>query len=499
MPPALSRRTVLVALAALTALGLVHSLGSGFNGADEAWFLRVCERIADGDVLYRDVFYGATPLAPWLGAALVSLLGTELLVVKLLCAAALAGSAIAAACVLARLGAGRIPALALAVVIVVTPGLAGDSLYTTLSVTWAMASLAALLAWQQGRGTRALVLAGVCVGLCWATKQNLGTAGLGALAVSVVLFGGRLREVCLAVGCAVATIGASLVAIGLTGGWSRFVEYGFTAKGTYLDRAGISVFDGVRSLATHSGELLRDPGVHRLEIVAAEAGYPMLAAAVIAIGVAWWIDVGRRREIAVVGLFLLVVATTLYPRADVPHVVPTLPASLLAVAVAAHVLVRAHAVRRALVVAAIGWAAAVAGSFMAVHGAGLADGSERLGSFAPLHGVVVGAPTLDDLRTQRARLRTLAKADRPVLMLGSGAALGQLLGDLPSPTPYDYPLVTAFGHDGQRRTADRVRAGDFGSACITPSYSGLEATLLEAAVRATFRRQRDIGYCRLYE
>jgi hypothetical protein len=55
--------------------------------------------------------------------------------------------------------------------------------------------------------------------------------------------------------------------------------------------------------------------------------------------------------------------------------------------------------------------------------------------------------------------------------------------------------VTAFGSDGEQRTAARVRAGDFGSACVTRSPDGLEAATLERAVREAFPHREDIGFC----
>src|SRR5687768_11608301 len=42
---------------------LLLALAPRINAADESWFLQVAYRLATGDVLYRDVFYGATPLS----------------------------------------------------------------------------------------------------------------------------------------------------------------------------------------------------------------------------------------------------------------------------------------------------------------------------------------------------------------------------------------------------------------------------------------------------
>ena len=54
----------------LAVVGGLISLERRVNPYDEAWFLEVIARVRGGEVLYRDVFFSATPLSVDLGRIL---------------------------------------------------------------------------------------------------------------------------------------------------------------------------------------------------------------------------------------------------------------------------------------------------------------------------------------------------------------------------------------------------------------------------------------------
>ena len=64
------------------ALGLGFSLRL-LNPADESWFVQVIARMRAGDVLYRDIAFGAGPLPAYATAGLTYLTGVDVLAVKL--------------------------------------------------------------------------------------------------------------------------------------------------------------------------------------------------------------------------------------------------------------------------------------------------------------------------------------------------------------------------------------------------------------------------------
>ena len=72
---------VIIGIALLT-LGFCYSCLSGFYPGDEAWFLQVVHRMGKGEVLYRDIFFGVTPLSVYITQAFTLLFGYEILAVK---------------------------------------------------------------------------------------------------------------------------------------------------------------------------------------------------------------------------------------------------------------------------------------------------------------------------------------------------------------------------------------------------------------------------------
>jgi hypothetical protein len=482
-------------------LAFLHSAAYGVGTQDESWFLRVLDRVAEGDALYGDVWFNTTPLAAWLGVGPVAVLGSELLVVKAVAAAVLAGTGLAVASVARSLGVGTRATVVLAVLCVVVPGLRDSVLYTPLALALVVGALAALLRWDpRGRSRRAVVLAGGLAGLALATKHNVGALAVVALAAGIVVRGGWTGARRVAAPTAAAAAAGTVlpfVPVLLTGDLAGFLEYGITAKGTYLDVAGESPLGGARHvLATWRGVR----GLDTFEAGLLQTGFLALpvAAAGLAVAVVRATDRERRGRLATVALFAAVIAASLYPRADVEHLRMTLPTVFLVLAIAAHDLLRPAPARRVLGAGAALLAAMLAAATLAKPPVRLAEGSAVVNDVPHLRGVLVGPEDRDRMRSDRRRLLAAARRDGPILALGASAAYVQLLGDLESPTPYDYALVTGFGHDGEEETAEAVRRGRIGSACITASDARLTAARLEAAVRETLPERADLGVCRLY-
>ena len=67
---------------ALFILGFGFMLVAGVNVFDESWFLQVLSQLSLGDILYRDVFFGITPLSVYLTYIPIRIFGVQILVVK---------------------------------------------------------------------------------------------------------------------------------------------------------------------------------------------------------------------------------------------------------------------------------------------------------------------------------------------------------------------------------------------------------------------------------
>jgi hypothetical protein len=486
--------------AGLTVIALAHGVMFGVGPHDESWFLRVVDRVADGDVLYRDVFFPSTPLAVWLALGPVALLGAELLVLKAIAAAVHAAAGLAVAGAARALGFTARTAVVLATLCVVVPGLRGSSVYSGLAIALTLGALAAILRWDPaGPSRRPLVAAGALAGLALATKHNVGGCAVLALAVAVPVLGGRaaLRRAVPAAALATAA-GALLpfVPVLITGGGPRLLEYAVTAKGTYADRAGVSYLDGIGNGVTAWADVRGSGTFEEALLQACFLALP-LAALGLAIAIARAAGDDRRRLI-VVGLFGAAVVAVVYPRADSAHVGAAIPAIVLWLAIAWRDLLPRGVPRRSIAWAACALAALLGALALARPPARLIDGSTVLSDVPHFRAVLVSPEQRDRMRADRRDLRAAARRHRPILTLGSSAGYAQLLGELESPTPYDYPLVTALGKHGEEETARAVRDGAIRAACITPSDEGLAAERLEAAVRETLTHRTRLRLCTLY-
>jgi hypothetical protein len=78
------------------ALHLAWSVLVGIGMWDEAFMLRVVERVRSGEVLHRDVFFGALRLGVHLGRVATLAFGVEIGAIEVACAACATASALLA-------------------------------------------------------------------------------------------------------------------------------------------------------------------------------------------------------------------------------------------------------------------------------------------------------------------------------------------------------------------------------------------------------------------
>jgi hypothetical protein len=176
--------SALVLAAGVAAQWLIHD--RSVVPVDEGQLAAIADRLARGEVLYRDVYTGIFPGVYHAAAALLAVFGDDLLVLRraqLAVNAATAWLLWLVARRVARPGfAALAPALYLELVVFDFPGLSMLN-YSPLAMLCALAALLALLRLQRRRRTRDAVAVGLCLGLCGLVKQNFGAlAGLAVLA-----------------------------------------------------------------------------------------------------------------------------------------------------------------------------------------------------------------------------------------------------------------------------------------------------------------------------
>lgn len=479
------------------ALGLGFSLRL-FNPTDESWFVQVISRMRAGDVLYRDIAYGAGPLPAYAAEAVTYVTGVDVLAVKLVVVLAFAGTATLAWLIAEELELGARGGVLVLVGLTYLAPPVQQPPYGPLATAFLLGTLVCVLR-ARSAGTRIAVAvaslsAGAAAGLAFASKQNVGVFALAALTFTF-LVEKRLRSCLLALGSFGVVGGSMLGLLWLSGGVGRYLDYGFTGKSAYV-HAWVT-------FSTEAGgvlQALRD--VHSLASAEAEywaVGFFLPCLALVGFGFLALMAVSRRGAPQALPMLTFAAASgaTLVPRFDEQHVAFAAPALVLLLAYAAH-LWRSR-VRVAVLVAIAAWTG-IAVVLMATLPLRLARSSTaNLSTLPHLRGAFVQQDDSARWLGEAARLRSAARSDSSLLLLVPNAGFRYLTADLRDPTPFDFPFVTTFGRDGEQRVVDDLASGRIERVCMAQKWFGLEPTQIVSYVRATMHPEADLGFCSLYE
>lgn len=483
---------------------------TGVNPADEAWFLQVVSRVSSGETLYRDVFFGATPLSVYATLPLVALLGAEIAAVKLVVVVCFAATLVLAGRIARQLDLGR-PEIALlfaAILVWAPPHHIGP--YQQLGTAFLLLCLSATLAWRTrvvGRtGIGLAVLAGLAAALAFGAKQNVGAYALGALLAALAIAaptGTAVRHRLGAVAGATAGFAVGMTAflapILATDAFDRFFEYAFANKGTYAEAGGISYADGI----SQQIEVVRATSIRLSQIVSLYelAAFFIVVLALTGLALAWArSELEGRREALTITLFAAAAVAAIFPRADSLHVSFTAPVVLVASAYCLHTLTRSlgdpsrrlAGVAVALVLM-LGLAGRVGGPLLETL-----QGDYRPAALPHLRGALTD-PAWEAPRLATARALAEEGGRGPLFVAVPDAGFHYLVSGLDNPTPFDYPLVSAFGRTGERELVEQIRTGQIEAVCLSFEGVGtLTPRLLNSFVQTRMRAVRDAGACTIY-
>jgi hypothetical protein len=501
-------------VAAVAAAGCAITTTHGDVGWDGMWVLQVVSRLHAGDTLYRDVFAGVPPLAFFTAWAATLVLGLELFTLRLVLIGVLALSYLVSADLVWRVTRTRRYDVVVGSMTLVWALPANVPLYQPLANLCLLAAVDAIAWWsvQPERGQRhdalPLWMAGAAAGLSFVSKQTTGAYALLVVLAGVALEHRRRRSSFLAgasglgiSGIAFAlTVTVALVPVMAGGGWEKFLDYAFLGKSTYLRVGGVPFLD---ELATFLGSLRPGVSFNLLAFVRHQAFIlPLLLvpAVVVLVRPRWRAEPG-------VGLLVclaLAEAATLYPRADIDHVVPAVPGMLVALLAAWH-LGAWHPGASRLTVA---WRRLPEAACVLLVAAGVVI---RLGAsvsaLAAEDRVWCDLPHLRHVLLPRARAAELGAQARALrgaspsgrlFLLVPNAGLYYLVSGLTNPTPFDYPLATAFGRTGEAELARSIADGRLRQICMAPAAGLMAPARLQQAVRTDLSATADLGACVLY-
>jgi 4-amino-4-deoxy-L-arabinose transferase-like glycosyltransferase len=491
--PTWGRPAIWLGSIALFVLGYVDAVRQ-LAADDSVWFLQVAARVAHGDVLYRDVFFGAAPLSVYLTAPFLLIFGTQFAVVRALVALAYVANVLLVVSIARRLSIGRRPLLALAVIVWGAPAVTG--LYQPLATVLLLVSMRAAVEWVCSRREVLLVAAAVAAGLSASSKQNVGGWGLVAL-LGVVAVGShsrRLRLAAAVVGGFVAALAVMFLAVAAQGAAHPFYDFAI-AKRSYLEHPAPyhrALGDFLHLLANP----LADPSTLYWTVIVL---FPIPVG--LAVAAAWRLAPARERAEALVVLaYTFAFLAGLEPMADALHVQLAAPGILVGAAYSLDRLVprlrRAH-VRVARAALALWLAPGVVALFV-LPLVWLGTGARKASNLPHFRGVLV-TPAFEAASRSDARALATAAAGSPVFIVRDGASLYYLLAGIRDPTPYDYPSAVITTPLRQRALIAKIRAGAVEKVCIGPIASdSFRSGPLVRYVRSRLTRGADVGACTLY-
>jgi hypothetical protein len=249
----MTKRNWIVVAVTTFLMGLWLSLFQEINLDDETWFLQVVRRVLDGEILYRDIYFGATPLSVYVTAFLGSIFGSELWVARFTLVLYFVSGLLLACAILRELGVfSRFSILFILSFFVfahfqVTWGFSG---YNGLAKVFLLSCFLTLLKWNRSFSLKHLLFSSIFAGLCFCSKQNVGLLALLAL----LLVGGivcksrsvkieeALKQVALILVTFLIVVFAVLLPTIFEGGWENFLDYAWLNKKRYLDAEHCSYF-----------------------------------------------------------------------------------------------------------------------------------------------------------------------------------------------------------------------------------------------------------------
>lgn len=477
---------------------LFRNATSGIGVQDEAWFVRVGQRLVEGDVLYRDISFEVTPLSAWLIQASFSCFGVDLTVVKLLVAACFALSTVICLRAAASDGAPRSSLWLMAGTLCALASPALESLYSPLAQLFFLAAWAVLRERRELSASRAIA-AGTLVGLCFASKQNFGLLALGATLASQIVRNrstARIRTIALLLAAFALTTALVLLPVALQGATTPFLDQGFIGKSVYTRHAAIPFAQGLAGL----GDLLG--GRTSWKDSVGQGWYsvfllPLVAAMALAVRAVRDYRSGIAPQPIALAAFSAASLAGAYPRFDAVHVAYSVPWMVLAIAHAFRGGTRttySRLLRAALLLAifSLAWLQFLPGARR------LVSAEWKFSQFPHLRGALVEWQQEEKFARESEALSEAA-AGRPIFILSTDASLYYLISGVENPTRYDYPLVTPFGQNGQQELSAALVDGRVRTACVDPRFTGpMAPMLLVSFIREEMTAGEDLGLCTLY-
>ncbi|MBI4854375.1 MAG: glycosyltransferase family 39 protein [Acidobacteria bacterium] len=443
-------------------LSFFANIASGYNPADEAWFLQVLSRINSGEILYKDISYGVTPLALYITAIFTYIFGIELLVIKILGSIIFTISTLLVVHIAKKLGLKTSSITALAFVLltytIASPYSLG-ALYTPLANLFFLSSFTFTLNWQKAKDQNQpdkkllinLVIAGIFAGFCFMSKQNIGIYLLTALLAVVAInyksnLFSRNSLVSFSIILFIFALVSALVSLPIlvSGGMEKFIYYSFFNKTTYLAKSSISYFTQLSKLLS----LLEVP-LENISAIIENFRFllPLLAFISLLLVIAKADDSQNNFNVTIT-IFFVASFLGVFPRVDIAHLSPTLPVIILALFYCLDYLLEAEIYKTLSTIISSVYILFLLSILLGYKQLFFSPDSQ-FSSLPHFQGILIDK--IGENNSEKiVEMFSPYKESKETFLISPSAGFYYLISGLKNPTPFDYPLITTLGAKGEQ-------------------------------------------------
>jgi len=393
------------------------------NTDDETWFLQVVNRVISGEVLYRDVFFGATPLSVYIAALFAKIFGSELIVMRAVLAIYFVCSIILSCLILKNFKVSNpFSPLFIASFFVLAhfQSTWGFSGYNGLAKVFFLASFY--------YAPRSLKISALFAGLCFCTKQNVGALAFLAVLGTAVVKRDSLKTISHTIGIFTLTIGLCLLPTVIQGGWESFINYVVLNKTRYLSAKHCSYFLIPSLWDSYSIFIFAAPFLLILSLFFA---FPRLK---------------KEKDWPILLIFLFAGLLTLYPRPDNIQKSLCIPLILISLrffysSFSLPIIIQ-YALRSWLPIA-----------LLFSIGSPWFQKGIRISHIKHFKYIALDNSLHEHWKTMRQKF---SSGEKSCFFLSTHCGFYYLLFNLQNPSPFDYPVHPAFGLHGEKELVSAI-------------------------------------------
>lgn len=435
----INTKNYLIAGTIVFLIGLYFCLFQEVNRDDETWFLQVVNRVLQGEVLYRDVYLGVFPLSVYTTALFCWPFGAELVIARGVLALYFTVGVLLACAILKELKVTSRFSLCFIFSFFVFSHFQSSWGYSGYNGLAKVFFLACFLYALKGK----LSIAGICSGLCFCAKQNVGLIAFFVLlaisAAAIVKKQLTIKEGIKKAGYA--SLAFSLVvaicffAVFLQGGHTQLIDYAFLNKTRYLHADHTPYFLIPSNWDSYTLFIFAFPV---LFILAFLISFPHLKKE-------------KGMEPFIVLLFFAGSLLNLFPRADNPQKMTFIPFALITLCYLCNKI--AHFEKAVKVFGC--WVVLFFTLLLSSQFKEFMDQPRKTAKITHFHRIYLKPSEYLHWKSLKENFLAQHNGD-PIFFLSTHCGFYYLLFDIHNPTPYDYPIHPALGCRGEEEIVQKI-------------------------------------------